>query len=69
MTFRTWDELSEAEQLCSEYSDLHKNVRGFRPQLSANLAKDVDWLRSAIQSLFNVEHGVYYGIEDDTLVS
>lgn len=30
--FKTWDELSEVEQLETIYSDAHKEAYGFRPR-------------------------------------
>lgn len=36
VAFRSWEELSELEQLAGEYSDAHKDAYGFRPRGQAN---------------------------------
>ena len=51
MSFRTWDELSEAEQLMCIYSDTHKDAYGFRPRPTAEQANDVQWLKEQIDWL------------------
>lgn len=35
-TFRTWEQLTEIEQLQGEYSDTHKEAYGFRPRFGEN---------------------------------
>jgi hypothetical protein len=44
--FKTWDELSDVEQLKTIYSDAHKDAYGFRPRMYGNLS--VEELRSRI---------------------
>ena len=49
--FRTWDELSEVEQLQEIYSDVYKSAYGFRPRHATteqwNSAK---WLQEQLDS-------------------
>jgi hypothetical protein len=50
--FRAWEELSEVEQLQCEYSDLHKEVNGFRPRsMTDEEWNSAEWLRSECQKL------------------
>jgi len=52
MTFRNWDELSELEQLQTLYSDLHKDVCGFRPRGGAPEEwNSVEWLKVEMNNL------------------
>lgn len=37
MTLKSWDELTEVEQLCAEYSDFHKAVHGCRSYLPLDI--------------------------------
>ena len=49
---RKWDELTEAEQLATIYSDLHKDYYGFRPRgLTYDQVQSVKWLSAAINRL------------------
>lgn len=38
MTHRTWNQLSELEQIQCSYSDFHKSVHGFRSYLSNEIS-------------------------------
>jgi len=50
MTFRTWDQLSEVEQLQSTFSDAHKDAYGFRPRwMSTEQWNSVEWLQAQIE--------------------
>ena len=50
--FRTWDELTLAEQLQSEWSDYHKAVCGFRPRFAtAEQLNSVEWLQGQMKEL------------------
>ena len=51
--FRSWDELSEVEQLQCLYSDMHKDAYGCRPR-GAWVDIDADWLRKEIEYLEGV---------------
>ena len=54
--FRTWDELSEVEQLQCVYSDVHKDVYGFRPRhASAEQWNSVKWLQEQLDFLENTQ--------------
>lgn len=47
--FRSWDQLSEVEQLQCIYSDAHKDAYGFRPRtMSEEQWNSVEWLRARI---------------------
>ena len=56
--FRSWDELSELEQLQEIYSDTYKDVYGFRPRLCASKWNDVQWLKDQLNSLENVDDAI-----------
>ena len=56
--FRSWDELSELEQLQCIYSDDYKDVYGFRPRLCASKWNDVQWLKDQLNSLENVDDAI-----------
>ena len=45
--FKGWEELSELEQLASEYSDFFKEAYGFRPHLDAS-----SWTVEEFQAAF-----------------
>jgi len=48
--FKTWDEMSELEQLQCTYSDAHKDAYGFRPRyMKEEHCQSVEWLRAEIQ--------------------
>lgn len=48
---RTWEELTEVEQLQSIFSDIHKDAYGFRPRwMSTDQRTDATWLKSEIDS-------------------
>ena len=50
--FRTWDQLSETEQYQSIYSDLHKDVFGFRPRgMTSNQWGSLEWLKAEVEDL------------------
>ena len=54
--FRTWDELSEVEQLQCEYSDFYKDVHGFRPRgHTVEEWNSVDFLKAKIVVLATYE--------------
>ena len=48
--YKSWEELSKVEQLRSEYSDFHKEVRGFRPAPNENWDSE-EWLAERIDAL------------------
>jgi hypothetical protein len=50
--YRTWEELTEAEQLHQTWSDYHKEVNGFRPRFGTpeELASP-GWLKDQIAKL------------------
>jgi len=49
---KTWNELTELEQLQSNYSDFYKDVHGFRPRhLTNEQWNSAEYLRSATQRL------------------
>ena len=49
MEFRSWDELSEVEQLQSTFSDYYKSVYGFRPRFMADAEWNcAEWLKSQL---------------------
>jgi len=50
MEFRTWDQLTEEEQLLTEISDVYKDIHGFRPRSVLN-GKSVEDLRSFLADL------------------
>lgn len=51
--YKTWEELTEAEQLQSEYSDLYKDVNGFRPRFTPRECLDsVEWLKNELDRLY-----------------
>jgi len=57
--YRTWEELSLAEQLAQTYSDFYKDVNGFRPRFhSVEQMNDAVWLQAQIDRL-NVEVGAH----------
>lgn len=50
--FKSWEELSELEQLQSIYSDVYKDAYGFRPRgMSSKLWYNVDALKEELESL------------------
>lgn len=54
--FRTWDELSEVEQLQCIYSDVHKDVYGFRPRhATTEQWNSVKWLQEQLDFLENTQ--------------
>ena len=50
MSDRIWDQLSELEQLQSTYSDVHKDVYGFRPSDFGGAS--VEWLKAELERLY-----------------
>ncbi len=54
--FRTWDELSEVEQLQCIYSEVHKDVYGFRPRhATTEQWNSVKWLQEELDFLENTQ--------------
>jgi hypothetical protein len=49
--YRTWDQLTEVEQLQNIYSDDYKDVHGLRPRPPMEQWRDVEWLRAEVDSL------------------
>ena len=48
---RTWEQLTEEEQLLTTLSDMHKDVYGFRPRSRYN-DMNVEQLRDALETLY-----------------
>ena len=49
--FKSWEEMSELEQLSAEYSDYHKSAYGFRP-------RGIDTSTWTVQDFHNVFQGL-----------
>ena len=50
--FKTWEELSELEQLQSTYSDAYKDAYGFRPRgMSSEQWNSVEWFKQELEFL------------------
>ena len=50
--FKTWEEMSELEQLQSIYSDAYKDAYNFRPRgMSGECWNSVEWLKEEIKFL------------------
>ena len=50
--FRTWEELTEVEQLQCNFSDFYKDVHGFRPRsASTEQWNSTEWLKEQIEVL------------------
>jgi hypothetical protein len=49
--FKSWDDLTEEEQLLSTISDVYKDINGFRPRSIYN-DMSVEQLRSALDDLY-----------------
>jgi hypothetical protein len=50
--YRTWEELTEAEQLHQTWSDFYKDVHGFRPRFGTEAElSSVEWLKERIDGL------------------
>jgi hypothetical protein len=53
--FKSWDELSELEQLQSMYSDASKDAYGFRVRnATTEQWNSIDWLRAAIDNFSEI---------------
>ena len=48
--FKTWDQLSTVEKLQCEYSDYHKDVYGFRPEVTS-MWESEEWLQTQLDNL------------------
>ena len=52
MTYRTWEQLSETEQYQSIFSDIHKDVYGYRPRWqSTEQWNSLEWLKEQVAEL------------------
>lgn len=50
--FKTWEDLTEVEQLQSEYSDFYKEVNGVRPRfMSDEQWNSAEWLNAQLKEL------------------
>lgn len=57
--FRTWNELSEVEQLQEIYSDTYKSAYGFRPRhATTEQWNSVEWLQEQLDFLENTQDPV-----------
>lgn len=58
-----WTDLSEVEQICQEYSDLSKDMYGFRMRLNRDIS--VEAAREAIADLYKESEHVFARQEEE----
>lgn len=56
----SWDNMTEVEQLQCTFSDLYKEVNGFRPRFASDEQwNSAEWLREQIKNLCDEEDAYY----------
>lgn len=56
----SWDDMTKVEQLQCTFSDLYKEVNGFRPRSASNEQwNSAEWLQEQIKSLCDEEESYY----------